>query len=46
MNATVTGVSGGSQQSVNSEEIVYTKFIEALKAGKVGIANRARPQIL
>ena len=46
MNAAVTGVSGGSQQSVNSEEIAYAKFIEALEAGKVGIANRAHPQIL
>lgn len=45
MNAATSGVSGGNQQSVDNEPTAYTKFIAALEAGEVAIANRAAPFI-
>ena len=40
-----SGVSGNSQQCVESETIAYSKFLEALHADDVCIANRAPPYV-
>ena len=45
VNAAVSGVSGCTQQSVENEGIAYLKFIEALHAHGVCIANNAPPYI-
>ena len=45
MKAATSGVSSGNQQGADSEAIAYQKFLEALDAGEVCIANRAPPYI-
>lgn len=45
MNAATNGVSGNSHQGADTEGIAYEKFINALEAGEVCIANRAPPFI-
>ena len=45
VNAATCGVSGGSQESADSEEIGYIRFFDSLNAGMVCIANWAPPYV-